>query len=99
VEIWLGWISSVILLLTLMGQVLQQWRSQTVAGVSPWLFWGQISASVGFVAYSALINNRVFIVTNTLILITAIAGQVILRYKRRRENGGRTPSQPPSAAL
>ena len=86
-EIWLGWVSSMILLFTLAGQVLQQWQSESVQGVSPWLFWGQISASLGFVAYSALIGNRVFIVTNTLILLTAIAGQIIFRYKRRQAKG------------
>lgn len=83
-EIWLGSISSAILLFTLIGQVLKQWRADTVEGVSPWLFWGQISASLGFVVYSALIGNWIFIVTNALIFLTAITGQIIFRYKRRR---------------
>lgn len=82
-EIWLGWMSSLILLATLAGQVAQQWRSRSVAGVSPWLFFGQISASSGFVVYSALIGNKVFIVTNSLILLTAIIGQLIFRHQSK----------------
>lgn len=86
-ENWLGWISSSVLLLTLMGQVLKQWQSETVAGVSPWLFLGQISASSGFVIYSALVGNWVFIVTNTLILLTAIIGQCMYQYRKHHEGG------------
>lgn len=83
-EIWLGWVSSCILLLTLAGQVYQQWQAENVEGVSPWLFFGQTAASSGFLIYSLLIGNSVFVVTNTLILLTAIAGQFIYRYKKRR---------------
>lgn len=72
-----------ILLATLAGQVWQQWRSDSVRGVSPWLFLGQISASVGFVIYSTLIGNTVFIVTNSLILATALVGQAIYHYRSK----------------
>jgi uncharacterized protein with PQ loop repeat len=81
---FLGWTSSVVLLLTLMGQVRQQWRANSVAGVSWVLFAGQIVASVGFVTYSVLVGNMVFIVTNSLILATAVAGQTIYLRKSRR---------------
>ncbi|MCB1844699.1 MAG: hypothetical protein KDI09_17180 [Halioglobus sp.] len=84
-ETWLGWISSLILLATLCGQVYRQWRADSVEGVSHWLFFGQISASSGFVIYSSLIGNYVFIVTNSLILLTAVTGQIIFRYKSRRQ--------------
>src|SRR3546814_6572394 len=47
----------------------------TTAGVSHWLFTGQISASTGFVVYSALVANWVFVATNTLLLLAAILGQ------------------------
>ena len=77
----IGWTSSVVLLLTLMGQVRRQWRAQSVEGVSWLLFNGQIAASVGFVTYSVLVDNLVFIVTNSLILATAVTGQLI--YLRR----------------
>ena len=81
---WLGWLSSMILLLTLIGQVVKQWRDDSVKGVSRWLFFGQITASVGFIAYSILVDNIVFTVTNSLILATAIAGEIVYLLKKRR---------------
>lgn len=80
----IGWLSSSLLLFTLIGQVIRQWRAPSVEGVSWVLFAGQIAASVGFVTYSLLIQNTVFIVTNSLILATAVAGQIIYLRKRRR---------------
>ena len=81
---WIGWLSSSILLLTLIGQVLKQWRDDSVKGVSRWLFFGQITASVGFIVYSVLVENIVFTVTNSLILATAIAGEIVYLIKKRR---------------
>ena len=81
---WIGWLSSTILLLTLIGQVVKQWRDDSVKGVSRWLFFGQITASVGFIAYSILVENTVFTVTNSLILATAIAGEIVYLIKKRR---------------
>lgn len=85
----LGWLSSMMLLSTLISQVVRQWRASSVEGVSWVLFAGQICASVGFVTYSVLIGNLVFIVTNSLILTTAVAGQGVYLYKRRRESADR----------
>ena len=78
-----GWIASAILLATLARQPWRQWREPDPRGVSRWLFVGQIAASVGFVAYSWMLRNWVFIVTNTLILLTAIIGQIALSRARR----------------
>ena len=78
-----GWIASAILLATLARQTWRQWREPDPRGVSRWLFLGQIAASVGFVAYSWMLRNWVFIVTNTLILLTAIVGQLALSRARR----------------
>lgn len=78
-----GWIASAILLATLARQTWRQWREPDPRGVSRWLFVGQIAASVGFVAYSWMLRNWVFIITNTLILLTAIIGQVALSRARR----------------
>jgi uncharacterized protein with PQ loop repeat len=78
-----GWIASAILLATLARQTWRQWREPDPRGVSRWLFLGQIAASVGFVAYSWMLRNWVFIVTNTLILLTAVVGQVALSRARR----------------
>ncbi len=81
---FIGWASSIILLATLIAQVSRQWRSRSAEGVSWWLFVGQIAASTGFLIYSVLIGNHVFIVTNGLILLTAISGQIIFMAKRRK---------------
>lgn len=79
----LGWASSAVLLATLVRQVQKQWRERRAEGVSRWLFVGQTTASVGFTAYSLLLGNWVFTVTNALILVNAIAGLVIDRRLRR----------------
>jgi MtN3 and saliva related transmembrane protein len=78
-----GWAASAILLATLARQTWRQWREPDPRGVSRWLFLGQIAASVGFVVYSWMLRNWVFIVTNTLILLTAIVGQLALSRARR----------------
>ena len=80
---WIGWASSVILLLTLIRQVYTQWRTRTDAGVSRWLFIGQVTASVGFTVYSVLLHNWVYICSNVAILATAVVGECIyIRNKR-----------------
>ena len=80
----IGWISSLVLLLTLSRQVYTQWRSGTVSGVSRWLFAGQLTASIGFAVYSWMLGNWVFLVTNLALLITALAGETIYLRNRRR---------------
>ena len=85
----LGWTAATILLLTLCRQVYTQWRDRTSKGVSRWLFVGQCAASAGFILYSWLLKNWVFVVTNALILLTAIAGEVI--YLRNRRTTKKAP--------
>ena len=80
----IGWLSAIVLLTTLGRQVYTQWKSRSVQGVSRWLFVGQLCASVGFVAYSWLLHNWVFVVTNALILTTAVLGEWIYLHNRRR---------------
>jgi MtN3 and saliva related transmembrane protein len=80
-----GWISATILLLTLGRQVYTQWRERSAIGVSKWLFIGQCCASVGFLIYSYLVDNWVFVVTNALILLTALVGQAVVTKNRRRD--------------
>ncbi len=79
-----GWAASAILMATLSRQIYTQSRDADAAGVSHWLFAGQILASLGFIIYSALLGNWVFIVTNSLILLTAVVGQAVMWRKRRR---------------
>ena len=76
--------AATILLLTLARQVYSQWRDRTSKGVSRWLFVGQCAASAGFIVYSWLLQNWVFVVTNVLILVTAVTGEVIYLRNRRR---------------
>lgn len=78
----IGWVSTVILILTISRQVYTQWRTRSVAGVSKWLFIGQISASIGFTIYSYLVGNTVFVFTNFFLLLTAVVGECI--YLRNR---------------
>jgi len=79
----IGWAASAVLVLTLSRQIYTQAHDDTARGVSRWLFIGQILASVGFVAYSWLVHNWVFIVTNSIILVTAIVGQIVVGRKTR----------------
>lgn len=89
----LGWGSSLILLITVGKQVYKQWQAGSSEGVSQWLFFGQIAASIGFLAYSVLIVNWVFIVTNSLMIVNSLVGIGILFHHRRRES--KTASQAP----
>ncbi|WP_245625286.1 hypothetical protein [Stenotrophomonas chelatiphaga] len=83
----LGWAATVVLILTLGRQIHKQQQADSVEAVSTWLFIGQMTASVLFIAYSAMVGSTVFVVTNTLILITAITGQVLAVRRRRRQAG------------
>jgi uncharacterized protein with PQ loop repeat len=79
-----GWAASAVLIATLVQQVIKQASDDSARGVSKWLFAGQIAASIGFIVYSAMVGNLVFVLTNTCILITAIVGQVITARKKPR---------------
>lgn len=84
----IGWGAAAILLLTISRQVATQWRARSTQGLSKWLFTGQLAASTGFVVYSWLLGNWVFVVTNVPILATAGTGQwIYLRNKRSEESG------------
>ena len=83
---WIGWAATAVLMATLIRQIRKQWIADSVESVSVWLFVGQIAASVLFIIYSALVSNPVFVVTNILILGTAVVGQVLTVIKRRRQD-------------
>jgi MtN3 and saliva related transmembrane protein len=92
-----GWVPATVLLATRSRQVYTQWRDGTSQGVSKWLFIGQLAASSGFVLYSWLLGNWVFVVTNALMLLTAGLGQwiylgnkkgVVARDGAQRPGGG-----------
>jgi MtN3 and saliva related transmembrane protein len=81
----IGWASSFILVLTIARQVYKQWHEGSSEGVSKWLFVGQMAASLGFTVYSWLVNNWVFVVTNSLMLLNGLLGLLIVLRHRRRE--------------
>lgn len=87
---WLGWASSGVLLATLGRQVYSQWRQRSVEGVSSWLFIGQLTASTGFLIYSVMVDNWVFVFTNAALLLTALIGQFIY-YRNVRNKDRQTP--------
>lgn len=79
----LGWLSSIVLLATIVQQIATQWKERTGKGVSRWLFVGQTVASLGFTVYSALLGNLVFTITNALLFVSAIVGWgMTLHFKR-----------------
>jgi MtN3 and saliva related transmembrane protein len=80
-----GWSSTLVLLMTVGRQVQAEWKSKATAGLSRWLFVGQITASCGFAVYSLLLRNWVFLFSNVAMLGTAIAGEAIYIANRRRQ--------------
>jgi MtN3 and saliva related transmembrane protein len=82
----IGWVSSTVLLVTIGRQVYSQWRSGATRGLSKWLFIGQISASVGFIIYSFLLRNWVFLASNIAMIVTAIIGEWVYLANRRKSN-------------
>ena len=90
----IGWSASFILLCTILSQIYRHWQEGSSKGVSSWLFIGQFAASTGFLVYSWLVQDVVFIVTNALLLVSAAVGFGILRRHRQvnPEEGGSPPT-------
>ncbi len=81
----IGWLASCVLLVTLIIQVRKQWREHTSRGLSPWLYVGQLVASTGFLVYSALVGDAVFVATNALLMVVNGGGGLMLvRIPRKR---------------
>lgn len=89
----IGWVSSVLLLVTIGTQIVKQWRDRSAKGVSRWLFVGQAASSVGFLAYSALLHNWVFTLTNAMLLLSALVGAALTYHFKR--NPGSSPTSSP----
>ena len=81
----IGWASSIILLLTIGKQVYKQWQEGSSENVSRWLFIGQTAASAGFLVYSWLVRNWVFVFTNAFMVVNALVGLAIVLHHRRKE--------------
>lgn len=86
---FIGWVSSFVLVLTIGKQVHKQWRTGSSEGVSNWLFAGQITASLGFTLYSVLVHDWIFVVTNALLMVSAIIGGLIVIKHRRAHRTAR----------
>jgi MtN3 and saliva related transmembrane protein len=80
----IGWLSSCVLLVTLVIQVRKQWREHTSRGLSPWLYVGQLLASTGFLVYSALVSDAVFVATNALLMVVNVSGLLLVRMHHKR---------------
>ena len=62
------------LVVTILTQIYRQWQQGSSKGVSKWLFIGQMAASAGFLLYSWLIHDMVFLFTNAVMVMSAAAG-------------------------
>ena len=82
----IGWGSSFILLLTIGKQIYKQWSEKTSRGVYKWLYIGEILANAGFIVYSGMLHNYVFLVTNALLLVSSLVGLGIVLHHRRIES-------------
>jgi len=80
----IGWAASAVLVMTIVTQVYRQWQQGTSKGVSKWLFIGQMTASAGFLAYSWLIHDMVFLFTNALMVMSAAVGLGIVFWHRMK---------------
>jgi MtN3 and saliva related transmembrane protein len=83
----IGWLASAVLLATLVRQIVATARDPDAKGVSRWLFAGQCVASIGFIAYSVMVGNLVFVATNAAILVTALVGQYTVSRRKSRAQG------------
>jgi MtN3 and saliva related transmembrane protein len=81
-----GWVSSFILVLTIGKQIYKQWQEGSSENVSKWLFIGQMAASLGFLVYSWLVSNWVFVVTNAIMLANGMIGLGIVLYHRSQKS-------------
>ena len=85
----IGWLSSIILLATILKQIYKQWHDDSSKGVSKWLFIGQLAASVGFTIYSVMLKNWIFTITNFLMAMSAIVGLgIVMRHRSNANRSG-----------
>lgn len=81
---YIGWFSSILLMVTLAFQLRKQFIKKTSAGVSNFLFVGQFFAESGFITYSILIKNWIFAFTSSVLLIENCIGLYFtLKFKKK----------------
>jgi uncharacterized protein with PQ loop repeat len=76
--------SALVLLVTIVAQIIRQIRTPPGKGVSPWLFVGQLFASIGFTAYSVMLKDPIFIATNATLGVAALIGICVSIADRMR---------------
>ncbi len=82
---WIGWASTAVLIATVGRQAYTQFKQRSTAGVSRWLYIGQLATSAGYVVYSIMLGNTVFVVSNVFLLVIAAIGQFLYVRNRKRE--------------
>jgi hypothetical protein len=81
-----GWASTAVPFATIGHQVYSQWKSKATAGVSRWLFVGQIGASILYrIHYLQLATPKPGFFSNAALIVTAIVGELIYISNRRRQ--------------
>jgi len=80
----IGWVSSCVLIATIGVQIRTQIRDNSSRGVSPLLFIGEIVSAAGFLTYSVLLGIPVYIVTNSIMILSSIVGLAVTLYHRNR---------------
>lgn len=85
-----GWAATAVLMARLIRQMVKQWQAPHPEAVSKWLFLGQMTASILFTVYSALLGSTVFVVTNVLLLFSGVVGQVMASCRRHRSAAQRS---------
>src|SRR5688500_9414912 len=93
-----AWMASASLFATVSRQVWKQWKEGQGEGLSHWLFIGQMAASAGFLAYSWMVDNWIFVVSNAFLLIAAATGQVIMVRNQRADSITPAPADRPHSA-
>lgn len=91
-----GWSASVVVVVTTIGQIYKQWQAHSSKGVSPFLFVGNVLASLLFLNYAIMIKNVVYEVTNSVMVLASVCGLALLIHQRRldKPTGHATPVPP-----
>jgi MtN3 and saliva related transmembrane protein len=89
---WIAWLAAVILLTTIGRRVYTQWKTRSTAGISKWLFIGQVAGSVGFEIFSCLLHNWVFLVSNVAFIDDSCSWPMAVFAQQKAESSSRAAS-------
>lgn len=80
----IGWFSSTVVFVTQIIQLREQVKKGS-KGVSKWMFVGNVIATSGFVVYSYLQNDTIFLTANSIILCGHITGMILTFWQKSHE--------------